>query len=528
MGQTGREAGGVAPLRHLLRAIAKDLESLSFPLDASGSEFAHLQRTRVVHQIESHLLPRLDDEAAPAVVVLGGSTGAGKSTIANSLVRDEVTPSGVLRPTTREALVIHHPTLKSVPLSPPIAASPATGIPPGIVLVDAPDLDSLEEANRDEAARLLEAADLWIFVTTASRYGDQVPWENLVRARDRGLQIAVILNRVPDRALTTVRADLLTRLDRIGMGEAPLFILPDLSPHEGLLPTEIVDPVLDWLKVAAGRHQSRAIITRSHAGALGALADSLADLAGAVEAQDQAAGQLRDVTRAAVVAPRDDIAQAVTTGTAAGGAPTTRWLSLASSGGTLAPLVATESRVRVGWKGRARAQRDRALEAIASDAESAVVTLLADAIQDAAGTLAREWHAAGADQLIEKEAVTADSARAQAVKTVARWRSGVAGLLDEAGFAASDRMRSLMSPAGVQALVVAGAIGVAGARKAAADLLGEADPTGAASEQLAALVRASVDATARPFLHASQSIAGQEIAERLRVHASEVRGSMRG
>ena len=46
----------------------------------------------------------------------------------------------------------------------------------GLALVDAPDIDSLEHANRALADRLVEAADLCCFVTTATRYADQVPW----------------------------------------------------------------------------------------------------------------------------------------------------------------------------------------------------------------------------------------------------------------------------------------------------------------------------------------------------------------
>jgi hypothetical protein len=48
---------------------------------------------------------------------------------------------------------------------------------PGLAILDAPDIDSVEIANHDLAAQLLGAADLWLFVTTAARYADAVPWE---------------------------------------------------------------------------------------------------------------------------------------------------------------------------------------------------------------------------------------------------------------------------------------------------------------------------------------------------------------
>src|SRR3712207_7304862 len=45
--------------------------------------------------------PRLRQMDAPLLMVVGGSTGAGRSTLVNSLVGAPVSASGVLRPTTR-------------------------------------------------------------------------------------------------------------------------------------------------------------------------------------------------------------------------------------------------------------------------------------------------------------------------------------------------------------------------------------------------------------------------------------------
>ncbi len=70
-------------------------------------------------------------------------------------------------------------------------------ITPGVALVDAPDIDSIEHANRELADRLVEAADLCLFVTTATRYADQVPWSVLERVRERGLPLTLVLNRMP-------------------------------------------------------------------------------------------------------------------------------------------------------------------------------------------------------------------------------------------------------------------------------------------------------------------------------------------
>ena len=58
---------------------------------------------------DDYLLPRLRQMDAPVLMVVGGSTGAGKSTLVNSLVGSVVSPAGVLRPTTRAPVLVCHP-----------------------------------------------------------------------------------------------------------------------------------------------------------------------------------------------------------------------------------------------------------------------------------------------------------------------------------------------------------------------------------------------------------------------------------
>jgi hypothetical protein len=67
----------------------------------------------------------------------------------------------------------------------------------GLLLIDAPDFDSIEADNRALARRLLETADLVIYVTTDTRYADDVPWAVLRRARERGVPLLFVMNRLP-------------------------------------------------------------------------------------------------------------------------------------------------------------------------------------------------------------------------------------------------------------------------------------------------------------------------------------------
>src|SRR5699024_963747 len=89
-----------SPIRDVVTDLLDDVTSARFPLDLPGAEALRELRDRVETQIGAHLLPRLKRDAGPAVVVLGGSTGAGKSTLVNSVVGREISDAGVIRPTT--------------------------------------------------------------------------------------------------------------------------------------------------------------------------------------------------------------------------------------------------------------------------------------------------------------------------------------------------------------------------------------------------------------------------------------------
>ena len=72
-----------------------------------------------------------------------------------------------------------------------------SSLPAGLALLDSPDVDSVVEGNRHLAAQLMAAADLWLFVTSASRYADAIPWSMLGEAADRDVVVAIVLHRLP-------------------------------------------------------------------------------------------------------------------------------------------------------------------------------------------------------------------------------------------------------------------------------------------------------------------------------------------
>src|SRR5918997_99963 len=92
-----------------LERLRDDLRSVRLELDVPGADDARRARDDVVAQVDDYVLPRLRQMDAPALIVVGGSTGAGKSTLVNSLVGSVVSPAGVLRPTTRAPVLACNP-----------------------------------------------------------------------------------------------------------------------------------------------------------------------------------------------------------------------------------------------------------------------------------------------------------------------------------------------------------------------------------------------------------------------------------
>ncbi|HEY9331893.1 MAG TPA: dynamin family protein, partial [Streptomyces sp.] len=92
-----------------LSALRDRVAAVRLPLPLPGAARASQTRVELLAQLDDYLLPRLKDPEAPLLAVVGGSTGAGKSTLVNSLVGRRVSEAGVLRPTTRTPVLVCHP-----------------------------------------------------------------------------------------------------------------------------------------------------------------------------------------------------------------------------------------------------------------------------------------------------------------------------------------------------------------------------------------------------------------------------------
>lgn len=303
---------GAELLAPSLTALREALSAVRLPLDLPDAAAARERARRAVAQLDDYVLPRLDRLDAPLLAVIGGSTGAGKSTLVNSLLGRVVTAPGVIRPTTRSPVLVHHPDdaawFASDAILPGLARSrgqvadartlqvvPEPTLPAGLAVLDAPDVDSVVAENRALAAQLLAAADLWLFVTTAARYADAVPWDYLRSAAERHAVVAVVLDRVPPAAMDEVPAHLGQMMGQRGLGRSPLFAVPETEVDaDGLLPDAAVAPIRDWLgALAADAVARKQVVLQTLDGAIGALAGDAPVVAAAVRAQADSLDTLR-------------------------------------------------------------------------------------------------------------------------------------------------------------------------------------------------------------------------------------------
>src|SRR3712207_8459577 len=81
---------------------------LQIPLPLPGAAEQRRAIAEITSQLDDYVLPRLATIDAPLLAVVGGLTGAGKSTLVNSLVGRRVTAPGVISPTTRATVLVHH------------------------------------------------------------------------------------------------------------------------------------------------------------------------------------------------------------------------------------------------------------------------------------------------------------------------------------------------------------------------------------------------------------------------------------
>ena len=392
-----------------------------------GTATARTLLAAMARQLDDYILPRSASVDNPLTIVVGGSTGAGKSTLVNTLLGEPLTQSGAIRPTTRHPVLLHRaedeaalsperflPTLprtrtsgmnagsQALPgLDPKIARAliPITtsALPQGIALIDAPDIDSVSEENRTLAKELLSAADLWLFVTTANRYADAVPWELLHEAAARSIAIAVVLNRVPEGDEEAIENDLRRMLDEAGIHAVLIHTVTEQPRDEsGMLAPVSLAPLTLWIRELGADAPARAAIARQTlAGAVETLAGNLQVLA-AEQARQQAAHQ----SLAAIAAEEYEdalttIDSALSDGSLLRGEVLSRWHDFVGTGDFFRSLDSTIGRLR-DRVGSALRGQPAAAQKVEDALESGIHAVVLDAAARASENTRTRWRASRA------------------------------------------------------------------------------------------------------------------------------------
>lgn len=308
--------------------------ALRSALDLGGDELeprAAGEARTVVDKVEE----RWALKGGRTVVALAGATGSGKSSLFNALVGEDVSVISPRRPTTAEAgaaiwgeedagplldwLGIHNRHLVT-PTGDNVALD-------GLVLVDLPDFDSRETRHRVEADRILERADVFVWVADPQKYADaRLHDDYLHPLRHHETVMLVVLNqadRIRDEGdVERVRADLRRLVAEDGAGD-----------HEVIATSARTGAGVDELRTRIGE-----VVQARNAAEARLVADvrsSAERLGGSVAEStppftDEAGGRLQEALRAASGVPvvldaveRDYRRQA----DARAGWPFTRWLS---------------------------------------------------------------------------------------------------------------------------------------------------------------------------------------------------------
>ncbi len=464
-----------AELLGALSGLLGNVNGAPLALDVPGVVDARRVRADISTQLSDYVIPRLVQLDGPLLTVVGGSTGAGKSTLVNSLLGERITESGVLRPTTRSPVLIHHPDdaewftpdrilpelpRTTVPSNDTYALRLATStkIPRGLAILDAPDVDSIDKGNRELAAQLLAAADLWLFVTSAARYADQVPWDYLRLAAERSTSVAVVLDRTSSDAVTEVRGHLARMMTSRGLSDSPLFTVPESNVDaEGLLPADSVAPIVGWLHDLAGNPDARdKVISHTLDGSIRHIVLRSHDVADAMDAQIEISELLCTGVDSIYREALELFTTQSTDGTLLRGEVQVRWQEFVGTGDLLRSVEEKVGRIRDRFVDGVTGKRTRSSDIVAA-IETGVFNLIVEQAEKAAATSARAWAEVPAGRTLLAGSRDLDRAsrdfRVKAERAVRDWRQAVLELVRTDG--GDKRMTAKFLAFGVNGIGVA-------------------------------------------------------------------------
>ncbi|MDH5373511.1 MAG: 50S ribosome-binding GTPase [Acidimicrobiia bacterium] len=462
----------VADLRAALHALAGMIDGVAFELPGGAQSRRNELCKEASWGINEYLLPRLGDLDAPLVAVLIGSTGSGKSTLLNSIARQQVSIPGVVRPTTTMPIVWAHERHAVRYGDDFLAGYGSDGLPidleigteqilDGLTLIDAPDFDSVVEGHRQMADDLLAVADVVVFVTSAQRYADAVPWEFLDKARSRAVPILFVVNRIP-----TGSADLILDYRRL-LGDKGFtldqrfFEIAEQAIESaiGALPVSAVADLRARLNAMADTSGRSAVLEASIRGAIEELSRRTAELEGAVLNEEQEAEALRSVANETYERQIAEVSRSLASGELIRGEVLQRWQAFVGTGELIKAVGAGLSRLSA-WTRRVLGGAEAGAK-MRKDARSELRDVLVRRADLAASATAAAWELdpAGSELLSNRSLWRhADETEERADQAIEDWLIGLSELIEGAG--ESKKRTAQVASYGVNGLAIAVILGV--------------------------------------------------------------------
>ncbi|MBO3750960.1 50S ribosome-binding GTPase [Streptosporangiaceae bacterium NEAU-GS5] len=432
-----------------LRQLGEAVTDLHFGLDVPGADEARKAQLAVLAQLKDYVIPRVHMSTAPALIVIAGSTGAGKSTLVNTLAAQSVSATGVRRPTTSTPVLACHPddhgwfakgdllgglTRLEKPIdgkaTESIVVVPTERLPQGVALLDTPDIDSVVEVHSEIAHRMLDAADLWVFVTTASRYADAPSWGLLRLAKERGARLVIVLSRVPIKSREVIVKHFGRMLDEYGLADVERFVINETKVVDGRMTDDDVVDLRMWLADLSVDEQRRAQAIQSTLnGVFNSFRSRVPALARHLETQVALRADLRSDVDAAFMGAIAEIDEATRNGSLLRGEVLARWQDFAGSGDLMRSLSLRKSKAQPQGP-----ERLRALKAALRAGLESVIT--SSALRASEEVVARWRQRAGAgDRLAATPGLGRPSEELvrRAARAISGWQDHVSELIRTEG-----------------------------------------------------------------------------------------------